>query len=217
MNTAAETLLAFWEDPRNIPFKNSLISSEPSKDGDEPTTCMCAQGQALYKIGGYTEDDLRSIAQDKADREVARLLDISVAHSVLLRSINDGQPGAPSDVLTSPEKYLGKNCHAVMKFWWFVDGLSQGQWKEVVRRYDAIDGDAGIATVIAANGAWNAAGIATVNGAWIAANGAWNAARIATVNGAGYGAVAAAGYATHELIEGIDDPVFVPLFADLAS
>jgi hypothetical protein len=200
MNTAAETLLAFWEDPRNIPFKSSLISEEPPGDGKEPTTCMCAQGQALYKIGGYTEDDLRIIEQSKADREVARLLVISVAHSVLLRLINDGQPGAPSDVLTSPEKYLGKNCHAVMKFWWAMDGLSQGQWNEVASRCLALGTGAG--------------GYAdfydtAVYAGFVAVYAGFEAGYFE----AGY----AAGCATYELIEGIENPVFVPLFADLAS
>jgi hypothetical protein len=194
MNTAAETLLAFWEDPRNIPFKRRLISEEPPGDGKEPTTCMCAQGQALYKIGGYSEEDLRSITQYKADREVARLLDISAAHSVLLRLINDGQPGAPSDVLTSPEKYLGKNYQAVMKFWWFVDGLTGGQWKEVASRCRALGAAAAAAAIATAA----AAGATAVDAAADAAG-------------------CAVGCATYELIEGIDDPVFVPLFADLAS
>jgi hypothetical protein len=190
MNTAAETILAFWKEPRNIPFKNSLISSEPPKDGEEPTTCMCAQGQVLYKIGGYSEEELRSTEQTKADREVARLLGISVAHSVLLRRINDGEPGAPSDVLTNPEKYLGENYHAVMKFWRFIDSLTADQWEEVARRYRALDSAAWSA-------AWNAAGIA----AGIAA---WDAARDAARD--------AAWSATWELIGGIDNPVFVPLF-----
>ncbi len=178
MNTAAETLLAFWEDPRNIPFKNSLISSEPPKDGKAPTTCMCAQGQVLYKIGGYSEEQLRNTEQSKADQEVARLLGISVAHSVLLRRINDGQPGAPSDVLTNPKKYIGKNYRAVLNFWWFMDGLTADQWKEVARRYRALDYAAGSA-------AWYAARDAARDAAWSA---------------------------TWELIGGIDNPVFVPLF-----
>jgi len=189
MNTAAKTLLAFWEDPRNIPFKSSLISEEPPGDGKEPTTCMCAQGQTLHIVGGYSEKDLRNTTQSKADREVARLLDISVAHSVLLRLINDGKPGAPSDVLISPEKYLGKNCHAVMKFWWFIDSLGKGQWDEVASRCRALGAPAeGYADFYSAD--------------WYAA---------------GFDAAYAVGNATYELIEGIDNPVFVPLFADLAS
>jgi hypothetical protein len=100
---------------------------------------MCAHGQALHIVGGYSEEDLRNTAQGKADREVARLLDISVAHSVLLRLINDGEPGAPSDVLTSPEKYLGPNYETVLNFWRVMDGLTGNQWKKVARRYRALD------------------------------------------------------------------------------
>ena len=191
MNTAAKTLLAFWEEPRNIPFKSSLISSEPPKDGDEPTTCMCAQGQALYMIGGYSEEQLRNTKQKEADKEVARLLGISVAHSVLLRRINDGQPGAPSDVLSNPEKYLGKNYETVLNFWWTIDSLTETQWNEVARRYNALDPAAGDA-------AGYAAGVA-----------AGSAARVAAGD--------AAGVAAWELIGGIKNPVFVPMFDNLAS
>jgi len=178
---------------------------------------MCAQGQALYKIGGYTEDQLRTTEQSKADREVARLLGISVAHSVLLRLINDGQPGAPSDVLTSPEKYLGPNYETVLIFWRVMDGLTENQWKEVARRYRALD-------PAAANAAWMAARMAataaTADPEAPAGSAAGYAAGYAAEYAAGYAArmaAAAAGYATYELMAGIDNPVFVPLFADLAS
>ena len=195
MNKAAKTLLAFWEKPRNIPFKNSLISKKPPKDGEEPTTCMCAQGQALYMIGGYSEEQLRKTGQEKADKEVARLLGISVAHSVLLRQINDGQPGAPSDVLTNPEKYLGKNYQAVLDFWTVMDNLTKDQWNEVSRRWSALD-----------SAARNAAAYAARNAAAYAA---WDAAEDAAGD--------AAGYATYELMGKIKNPVFVSLFDKLAS
>ena len=207
MNTAAETLLAFWKEPRNIPFKGELISQESPKEGEEPTTCMCAQGQALYMIGGYSEEQLRNTEQEMADKEVARLLGISVAHSVLLRQINDSQPGAPSDVLTNPEKYLGKNYQTVLNFWTVMDNLTEDNWKEVVRRYNALDDAAGYA-------AWDAARYA-----------AWYAARVAAGYAAGYAAWYAAwsaaryaaGYAAYELMGDIENPVFVPLFDNLAS
>jgi hypothetical protein len=205
MNTAAETLLAFWEDPRNIPFKNSLISNEPSKEGGEPTTCMCAQGQALYMIGGYSEEQLRNTKQEMADKEVARLLGISVAHSVLLRQINDGQPGAPSDVLTNPEKYLGKNYETVLNFWWTMDSLTETQWKEAARRYDALD-------LAARSAAMSAARDAAMSAAWYAAR---DAARYAAWSAARYAAGSAAWYATYELIVAIENPVFIPLLDNL--
>ena len=220
MNAATETLLAFWKEPRNIPFKSSLISSEPIGDGENPTTCMCAQGQALYMIGGYSEEDLRNTEQDKADKEVARLLGISVSHSVLLRKINDGQDGAPSGVLTNPKKYLGKNYEAVMKFWTFMDSLSEDNWEEVADRHSALDPAAGVA-------ARYAAGVAARYVAGVAAgDAAPDAAGDAAPDAAGDAAefasgVAAAGDAawgaTYELIEGIENPVFVPLFDNLDS
>jgi hypothetical protein len=215
MNKSAKTLLAFWEDPRNIPFKNSLISSEPPKDGDKPTTCMCAQGQALYMIGGYSEEQLRNTETKDADKEVARLLGISVAHSILLRTINDGQPGAPSDVLTNPEKYLGKNYQAVLDFWTVMDSLTKDQWNEVSSRYVALD----YAALDAAwDAAWDAASYAAGDAAWDAAYcAAWYAARYAAWNAASLAAGYAAWYATYELMEGIENPVFVPLFDNLVG
>ena len=215
MNTAAETLLAFWEEPRNIPFKNSLISSEPPKDGDEPTTCMCAQGQALYMIGGYSEEQLHAIEQREADKEVARLLGISVAHSILLRQINDGQPGAPSDVLTNPEKYLGKNYETVLNFWTFIDSLTEDNWNEVARRYNDLEPAAGVA-------AWDAARDAAWVAAWDAArDAAWDAAWDAARDAARYATWGAARDATYELIgmhtllDQGKTLMFVPLFGNL--
>jgi hypothetical protein len=157
-------------------------------------------------IGGYSEEQLRNTEQPKADKEVARLLNISVTHSVLLRKINDGEPGAPSDVLTNPEKYLGENYQAVMKFWWYMDSLTETQWTEVARRYRALDPATVDAAKYAArsavwDAAWSAAGDAARYAAWDAAGDA-----------AGSAAEYAAGYATYELMGGIENPVFLPMF-----
>ena len=219
MNTATETLLAFWKEPRNIPFKRSLISDEPIGDGKKPTTCMCAQGQTLFIVGGYTEEDLRNTEQDQADKEVAKLLGISVAHSVLLRLINDGQDGAPSDVLTNPEKYLGPNHEKVLEFWFKMDSLTVEQWKVVADRYRNLDYAARYAAGSAAgSAAESAAGSAAGYAAWSAArNAAWNAAWDAAKYAARYATWDAAGYATYELIGGIENPVFVPLFEGFAA
>jgi hypothetical protein len=135
--------------------------------------------------------------QERADKEVARLLGISAAHSILLRKINDGQPGAQSDVLTDPEKYIGPNYETVINFWWTMDSLTKDQWKEVARRLNALDSAAREAAYYAAR---SAAGYATWEAAWIAAKTA-----------AGY----AAGYATLELIGSIKNPVLLPLFDNL--
>ena len=77
-----------------------------------------------------------------------------------------------------------------------MDSLTETQWKEVTRRYDALD-----------PAAWDAA--------WFAA---WDAARYAAVSAAGYAARFAAGDATYELMGMhtlLNDGktlLFVPLF-----
>jgi hypothetical protein len=125
-NQAAQNMVAFWGEPRNIPFKGKLISD----DG-----CMCAQGQTLYREGGYTVEHLQKITQTKANQETARILGISVTHSVLLSIINDQYPDAPQDVLTNPEKYLGPNYEEVLRFWFYLDTLNLKQWQIVKKRY----------------------------------------------------------------------------------
>ena len=119
MNPAIETLIAKWADPDGIPFKGELISD----DG-----CMCAQGQALHYVGGWSPLKLRNVKQDEADRETARLLNISVAHAVLLRRVNDSEPGAPSVVLTDPAQVLGDQAETVLAFWRHLDRMTAEQW-----------------------------------------------------------------------------------------
>lgn len=143
MNTdAIETLVARWAEPDGIPYKGELISD----DG-----CMCAQGQALHYIGGWDEDRLRNTNQREADRETAKLLGISTAHAILLRTVNDSVDGAPSVVLTDPAKVLGAQADKVLAFWRHLDRMTEAQW-------DAA-GDAARATQGSAQGsAWAAAG-----------------------------------------------------------
>jgi hypothetical protein len=137
-----EELLDSW--PGNIPFKGSLISD----DG-----CMCAQGQVLHLVGGMSPDDLRRIEQAEADRKVAELMGISRAHAVLLRQVNDSQPGAPTCVIREPEKVLGSEARTVVAFWRHLDAMTADDWKRVVKARDA----AGAAAWAAA---WDAAGAA---------------------------------------------------------
>ena len=81
------------------------------------------------------------------------------------------------EALTSPQDFLGPNYETVLNFWWFMDGLTEDQWEEVARRYNAID-----------YAAWNAACDAAWAAAWAAASdaartaarpAAWDAARAA--------------------------------------
>jgi hypothetical protein len=167
MTMTIDELLANW--PTDIPMKGNLIDS----DG-----CMCAQGQVLHYIGGMTPDDLRRIEQAEADRKTAELLGISTAHAVLLRQVNDSMPGAPTCVLTEPEKVLGDQAQRVLAFWRHLDRMTEGDWLKVNAARAA---------------AWAAAGAAARAAAWAAARAAaWAAARAAAGDAAGDAAGAAA-------------------------
>jgi len=118
--TTTEELLDYW--PGNIPFKGQLIS----QDG----TCMCAQGQALYFLGGVTTDELRRIEQAEADSRVAEIFDISLAHSILLRIVNDERQGAPTCVIRNPEQVIGDQAQTVLKFWRHLDRMTPAEWSK---------------------------------------------------------------------------------------
>ena len=177
-----DELLARW--PTDIPFKGKLIDANG---------CMCAQGQVLHYIGGMTPDDLREIDQADADRETAELLGITRAHAVLLRRVNDSMPGAPTCVLTEPEKVLGDQAQRMLAFWRHLDGMTADDWHRVsaaraaawyaawYAAWDAARAAAGTAARDAAldaalAAAWDAASAA----AWDAASdAAWDAASAA--------------------------------------
>jgi hypothetical protein len=61
------------------------------------------------------------------------------------------------EALTSPQDFLGPNYETVLNFWWTIDSLTETQWKEVARRYGALD-----------SAAWDAAWDAARNAAWSA-------------------------------------------------
>jgi hypothetical protein len=105
-----------------------------------------------------------------------------------------------------------------------MDSLTETQWNEVARRYDALDSAAGdVARAAAVSAAWSAARDAAWSAAWYASRAAavsasraaaGYASRAAAVSAAWY----AAGYATYELIgmhtllnDG-ENLLFVPLF-----
>ncbi len=115
--TTVEQLLDYW--PGNIPFKGGLVST----DG-----CMCAQGQVLHFLDGVSAEGLRDYAQSTADKRVAELFDISRAHSVLLRIVNDRQDGAPACVIRNPEQVLGDQAQFVLAFWRHLDGMTAAAW-----------------------------------------------------------------------------------------
>ena len=113
-----EELLDYW--PGNIPFKGRLVSEDGS--------CMCAQGQALHFLDKLSPSDLRLIDQVDADKRVAKIFNISRAHSVLLRIVNDRQEGAPASVIRNPEQVLGDQAHVVLAFWRRLDQMNLADW-----------------------------------------------------------------------------------------
>ena len=128
------------------------------------------------------------------------------------------------EALTNPQNFLGPNYETVLNFWWVIDGLTENQWNEVARRYDALDDAARIAARDAARdaagyaaryAARSAAGYAAWSAAWDAA---WDAAGYAARSAAWDAAWSAAWDATYELMgmhtllgDG-KDLLFVPLF-----
>ena len=183
MTVTIEAIVQRWTNPNARPlFKGNLIS----EDG-----CCCAQGDVL-RCSGWTDDHLRSITQENADKEVSKILGISRGHAVLLRIVNDRADGCPQYVLTNPEKVLGPNAKVVLAFFRHFDTLDHDGWIKVAAARAA----AGAAARDAARAAaWAAAGAA-----------AWDAA--------GDAAGAAAGDAAWECvgISEISDPFFLRFF-----
>jgi hypothetical protein len=132
LNSAAQQIVSYWETQRDIPFKGQLINKD-----DNGNVCMCAQGQALHIVGGYTEEQLFDMSISKADKETARILGISLSHSVFLKLINDNCEGSPQDVLSNPAKYLGSNFEQVLDFWFYLETLSDRE--KMNNRYHALD------------------------------------------------------------------------------
>jgi hypothetical protein len=186
--TSILEITARWNSGEGKPYKGSLIDWDSyDGDGTEPPAdigCMCAQGQVLHLLGGWEPERLHDTEQSIADAETAKLLNISRAHAVLLRNINDSVDGAPSIVLTDPGKVLGDQWSSLLDFWWALDQFDAGQWQKV--------GAAGSAARDAAgSAAWGAARAA-------AGSAAGSAARDAAGDAAGSAARAAAGSAARD-------------------
>jgi hypothetical protein len=118
MSVSIESMVERWSGLDRPLFKGRLI------DGDG---CKCAQGDVL-SCAGFTDDQLRSMTQDKADGEVAAILGISRTHAVLLRNVNDKVGGAPQLVLSDPAQVVGSKAPYLLAFWLHLDGLSDAAW-----------------------------------------------------------------------------------------
>jgi hypothetical protein len=106
---------------------------------------------------------LDNVPQDEADSEVSKLLNISISHATLLRSVNDRADGAPAVVLTDPGAVLGDQWSKVLDFWWHLDAMTEAAWKAALQAAWGAAREA--AWAAAREAAWAAAGEA----AWKAA------------------------------------------------
>jgi hypothetical protein len=120
-------LLERWDSGEGKPYKGRLIDWDAFEADKSNIGCMCAQGQVLHLLGNWSPKRLANTEQEKADKATAKLLNISIAHSILLRSVNDKADGAPS-VLTHPEKILGDQAHIVLAFWLHLDRMKAKDW-----------------------------------------------------------------------------------------
>jgi hypothetical protein len=127
------------------------------------------------------------MAQDRADRQVADTLGISLFHSVLLRKVNDSKTGCPENVLLFTNaglgSVLGPNWRSVIAFGEHMGEMTDKQWAAAVSAARAA------AVSAAVSAARDAAVSAARDAAWAAA---WSAAWVAAVSAAGDAAWAAA-------------------------
>jgi hypothetical protein len=129
--TTITDILARWATDEGHPYKGQLIDWAQWKSHPDDIGCMCAQGQVLHLLGGWSAIDIRNIDQLNADTATAKLLNISRAHAVLLRNINDRMNSAPGIVLTDPGKILGNQWSKLLDFWWLLDTMTGGGWLPV--------------------------------------------------------------------------------------
>lgn len=128
MNLTA--LLARWATDKGKPFKGDLIDWETYLADPSDLGCMSAQGQLLFEAG-WKPTQLKRMDQAGGDLAVAKLLNISRAHAILLRHVNWQIDGDPSVVLTDPGKVMGDQWSKVLDFWWALHSLTPEDWDAV--------------------------------------------------------------------------------------
>jgi len=125
-------LIDKWNTDEGKPYKGSLIDMKAYKDDPYDIGCMCAQGQVLNFVKKISQEELSRITQGEADKLVAKTLNISVSHSILLRNTNDKKEGAPAIVLTNPELVIGDNANKLLSFWLHIDSMNNDAWLAVI-------------------------------------------------------------------------------------
>jgi hypothetical protein len=198
-----DSMVQRWSGLERPLFRGRLIDTLP--DG---TCAHCAQGDVL-SCAGFTNDELKRMEQGEADKEVARILGISITHAILLRSVNDNAGGCPQLVLSHPEQVLGDKAPILLAFWLYLDNLPgtarAAAWDTAwdtardTARAAAWDTARDTAWAAARDTAWAAARAA----AWAAARAAARAAAWAAARAHAGAAPWAAAWASSE-IQGMD-------------
>jgi len=193
-------LIARWDSGDGKPYKGSLIDWRAYKADPSNLGCMCAQGQVLHVIRGMSPDELNAIQQRKADELVMETLGISRGHAILLRQVNDSVDGAPSIVLTEPEKVLGEHAKLVLAFYRYLDTMTADDWQKLYAARTAAGTAARAAARDAArDAAWDAAWTAAWDAAAADAGAdAWDAAG-ADAGADAWDAAGAAAWAANEI------------------
>jgi hypothetical protein len=164
-------LLERWQTDKGKPYKGRLIDRSAYEADPDNIGCMCAQGQALHLLGGWTPERLSRAEQFEADCATAKLFNIGRSHAVLLRVVNDRADGAPDVVLTDPGKVLGDQWSKLLDFWWYLGEMPPRD------RLTARDAARQVAGQAARRAATDAAGRAATDAAGQAAwDAAWRAA-----------------------------------------
>jgi len=197
-----QELLAKWDSNEGRPFKGSLIDMRAYEASPDSLGCMCAQGQVLHVVRKMSAQEISSIEQKKADELVMETLGISRGHAILLRQVNDKVDGAPSIVLTHPEKVLGEHAQLVLAFFKYLDSMDDAAWQKYFAARNAARNAAGAA---AWEAAWDAARAVAWDAAWDAAGAAAGAA---AGDAAGDAAWAAAEIQGHKVLADKGKPLF---------
>jgi hypothetical protein len=147
--TDIRNIINGWQTGELWPHKGALIGAE------NHVNSMDAHGQILHFVGGWSFKRLRN--EDEADtyqtidKAVAKLLNISRAHSMLLRHINYGEhfdsyyyyhyvdynheEDLPA-VFTAPGVILGKQWSKILDFWWLLDSCTAEDWAHIEKIRD---------------------------------------------------------------------------------
>jgi hypothetical protein len=134
--TDIQDIIKGWQTGELQPCKDILLDCDAYNNGASLLSCLCAQGQILHLIGGFKPEDFDYIEQEEVDEKVATILNISRAHSVLLRQINDNRGDPCFVVLTNPAEVLGNQWSKLLDFWWMLDNYSKDDWVRVKKAHN---------------------------------------------------------------------------------